>query len=101
MKGMLKDGNLDLKKFNKSRKQIILNKEFGSTLCDKLSHMVWEGGKAGMGGYTGEVVMNPVLCHLYWNRVLMLDELMIRGADDLADVVVQGWTYNGFSPYAP
>ena len=30
----------------------------------------------------------------------MLDELMIRGADD-GDVVVQGWTYNGFSPYAP
>ena len=50
-----------------------------------------------MGGCTGEVVMNPILCHLYWNKVLMLDELMIRGADD-GDVVVQGWTYNGFLP---
>ena len=77
-----------------------MNKEFGSTLCDKLSHMVREGGKVAMGGCTGEVVMNPVLCCLYWNKVLMLDELMIRGADD-GDVVVQGWTYNGFSLYAP
>ena len=51
-----------------------------------------------MGGCTGEVVMNPVLCRLYWNKVLMLDELMIRGAVmvSLGDVVVQGRTYNGF-----
>ena len=33
-----------------------MNKEFGSTLCDKLSHMVWEGGKAAAGGYRGEVI---------------------------------------------
>ena len=80
-----------------------MNKEFGSTLCDKPSHMVQEGGKAAMGGCTGEVVTNPILCRLYWNKVLMLDELMIRGAAmiSLVDVVVQGWTYNGFSPYAP
>ena len=69
-------------------------------MCDKLSHMVQEGGKVAMGGCTGEVVMNPILCCLYWNKVLMLDELMIRGTDD-GDVVVQGQTYNGFSPYAP
>ena len=56
-----------------------------------------------MGGCTGEVVMNPILCHLYWNGVLMLDELVIRGAAmiSLDDVVVQGWTYNGFLLYAP
>ena len=24
--------------------------------------------------------MNPTLCYLYWNQVLMLDDLMIRGA---------------------
>ena len=79
-----------------------MNKEFGSTLCDKLSHMVWEGGKAAMGGCTGDVVMNPILCRLYWNRVLVLDELMIRDAVmiSLDDVVVQGRTYNACSPYA-
>ena len=33
-----------------------MNKEFGSTLCDKLSHMVWEGGKAAVGGCMGEVI---------------------------------------------
>ena len=56
-----------------------------------------------MGGCTGEVIMNPVLGHLYWNKVLMLDELMIQGAVMISidDVVVQGWTYNGFLPYAP
>ena len=32
-------------RINKGQKWIILNKEFGSTLCDKLSHMVWEGGR--------------------------------------------------------
>ena len=64
--------------------------------------MVWEGGKAAMGGCTGEVVMNPILCHLYWNKVLVLDELMIPDAAmiSLDDVVVQGWTYDGCSPYA-
>ena len=79
-----------------------MNKEFGSTLCEKLSHMVWEGGKAATGGCTGEVIMNPVLCRLYWNRVQMLDDLMIRGAVmiSLGDVFVQGRTYNCFSPYA-
>ena len=56
-----------------------------------------------MGGCTGEVITNPILCHLYWNEVLMLDELMIRGAVMISidDVAVQGWTYNGFLPYAP
>ena len=56
-----------------------------------------------MGGSTGEVIMNPILCRLYWNKVLMLDELMIRGAAliSLDDVVVQGWTYNVFLLYAP
>ena len=56
-----------------------------------------------MGGCTGEVVTNPVLCCLYWNKVLMLDELMIQGAVMilLGNVVVQGQTYNGFSLYAP
>ena len=55
-----------------------------------------------MGGCTGEVVMNPILCHLYWNRVLVLDELMIQDAVmiSLDDVVVQGQTYDGCSPYA-
>ena len=38
-----------------------MNKEFGSTLCDKLSHMVWEGGKAAAGGYTGEVINESCL----------------------------------------
>ena len=55
-----------------------------------------------MGGCTGEVVMNPILCHLYWNKVLVLDELMIQDAAmiSLDDVVVQGQTYDGCSPYA-
>ena len=53
---MPKHGNLDLEKFNKSQNGQFLNKEFGSTLCDKLSHMVWEGEKAAVGGYTGEVI---------------------------------------------
>ena len=79
-----------------------MNKEFGSTLCDKLSHMVREGGKAAMGGCTGEVITNPVLCCLYRNRVQMLDESMIRGAVMISidDVAVQGQTYNCFLPYA-
>ena len=65
--------------------------------------MVWEGGKAAMGGCTGEVIMNPLLCCLYWNRVQMLDDLMIQGAVviSLGDVFVQEHTYNCFSPYAP
>ena len=64
--------------------------------------MVQEGGKVATGGCTGEVIMNPILCCLYWNRVQMLDELMIRGAVMISidDVAVQGQTYNGFSPYA-
>ena len=55
-----------------------------------------------MGGCTEEVVMNPIFCHLYWNRVLVLDELMIQDSVmmSLDDVVVQGWTYNGCSSYA-
>ena len=65
--------------------------------------MVQEGGKVAMGGCTGEVIMNPILCHLYWNKVLMLDELMIQGAAMIPtdDVVVQGLAYNGFLLYAP
>ena len=65
--------------------------------------MVQEGGKVAMGGCTGEVITNPILCHLYWNKVLMLDELMIWGAVMISidDVAVQGQTYNGFLPYAP
>ena len=39
--------------------------------------MVQEGAKVAMGGHTGEVIMNPILCFLYWNRVQMLDDLMI------------------------
>ena len=68
----------------------------------KLSHMVWEGGKAAMGGCTGDIVMNPILCHLYWNWMQVLDELMIQDAVmiSLDDVVVQGQTYDGCSPYA-
>ena len=42
---MPKNGNLDLENFNKSQNEQFLNKEFGSTLCDKLSNMVWEGGR--------------------------------------------------------
>ena len=38
-----------------------MKKEFGSTLCDKLSHMVQEGGKAAVGGYMGEVINEPCL----------------------------------------
>ena len=70
---------------------------------NKLSHRVWEGGKVATGGCTGEVITNPILCCLYWNRVQMLDDLMIRGAVmiSLGDVFVQGWTYNCFLPYAP
>ena len=64
--------------------------------------MVQEGGKVAMGGCAGEVVMNPILCHLYWNKVLMLDELTIQDAAmiSLDDVVVQGWTYDGCLLYA-
>ena len=65
-------------RINRGQKWIILNKEFGSTLSDKLSHMVGEGVKAATGGCTGDVIMNPVLCRLYWNRVLVPDESMIR-----------------------
>ena len=71
--------NLDFNHLRKAGMEI-LTKEFGSTLCDKLPHMVREGGKAAMGCCTGDIVMIPVLCHLYWNKVLILDELMIQGA---------------------
>ena len=57
--------------------------------------MVQEGGKAAMGGCTGGVVMNPILCCLYWNKVLMLDELLIRGADD-GDVSCAGMDLQWF-----
>ena len=67
---MPKHGNLDLEKFNKKPKWTILNKEFGSTLCDKLSHMVREGGKAAVGGYMGEVInesrLVPPVLELVW-----------------------------------
>ena len=38
-----------------------MNKEFGSTLCDKLSHMVRERGKAAVGGCTGKVIYESCL----------------------------------------
>ena len=52
-----KNGNLDLENFNKSRNGQFLNKEFGSTLCDKLSHMVWEGGEGSYGWLHREVIL--------------------------------------------
>ena len=70
VKSMLKHGNLDLEKLIKP-KWTILNKEFGSTLCDKLSHMVWEGGKAAVGGYMGEVINEPRLVPPVLELVLM------------------------------
>ena len=57
-----------------------MNKEFGSTLCDKLSHMVQEGGKVTTGGCTGEVIYKSHLVLLVLELVWMLDDLMIRGA---------------------
>ena len=52
-----------------------MNKEFGSTLCDKLSHMVWGGGKAAVGGYTGEVINESHTC-----TGTGMDDVMKRGA---------------------
>ena len=68
-------------------------------MCDKLSHMVSGGREGSYGWLHREVVTNPVLCCLYWNRVLVLDELMIQDAAmiSLDDAVVQGQTYNGCS----
>ena len=57
-----------------------MNKEFGSTLCDKLSRMVWEGGKAAVGGYTGEVINESCLVLPVLELVQMPDDLMKRGA---------------------
>ena len=57
-----------------------MNKEFGSTLCDKLSHMVREGGKAAAGGYTGEVINESHLVLPVLELVWMPDDLMKRGA---------------------
>ena len=57
-----------------------MNKEFGSTLCDKLSHMVWEGGRWLRVVAQGKSFTNPALCHLYWNWVQMPDDLMTQGA---------------------
>ena len=57
-----------------------MNKEFGSTLCDKLSHMVREGGKAAVGGYTGEVINESHLVPPVLELVRMPDDLMKRGA---------------------
>ena len=53
-----------------------MNKEFGSTLCDKLSHMVREGGKAAVGGYTGEVINESHLVPPVLELVRMPDDLM-------------------------
>ena len=53
-----------------------MNKEFGSTLCDKLSHMVQEGGKAAVGSYTGEVINESRLVLPVLELVRMLDDLM-------------------------
>ena len=55
-----------------------MNKEFGSTLCDKLSHMVREGGKAAAGGYTGEVINESPPCAACTGTGA--DDLMKRGA---------------------
>ena len=49
-------------------------------MCDKLSHMVWEGGKVGTGGCTGEVIYESHLVLPVLEPVQMLDDLMIRGA---------------------
>ena len=57
-----------------------MNKEFGSALCDKLSHMVWEGGKAAVGGCTGEVINKSHLVLPVQNWVQMPDDLMKQGA---------------------
>ena len=57
VKGMSKNGNLDLKEFIKTKKKI-LNKEFGSTYpCNRLLHR-WLGreGKAVTGGCVGVVM---------------------------------------------
>ena len=67
-----------------------MNKEFGSTLCDKLSHMVWEGEKAAAGGYTGEVVYESHLVPP------VLEPVLMKRGDVM---IVQGWTYDCFSPY--
>ena len=48
-----------------------MNKEFGSTLCDKLSHMVQEGGKAAAGGYRGKSFKEPHLVPPVLELVLM------------------------------
>ena len=53
-----------------------MNKEFGSTLCDKLSHMVQEGGKAAAGGYTGEVINESHLVLPILELVQMPNDLM-------------------------
>ena len=55
-----------------------MNKEFGSTLCDKPSHMVQEGGKAAAGGYTGEVINES--CLVLPVLELGVDDLMKQGA---------------------
>ena len=68
-----------------------MNKEFGSTLCDKLSHMVWEGGKAAAGGYREKSFKEPHLVPPVLELVLM------RRGDVM---IVQGRTYDCFSLYA-
>ena len=49
-------------------------------MCDKLSHMVREGGKAAVGGYTGEVINESRLVPPVLELVQMPDDLMKRGA---------------------
>ena len=40
-------------------------------MCDELSHMVQEGGKAAVGGYMGEVINEPCLVLPVLELVLM------------------------------
>ena len=58
-----------------------MNKEFGSTLCDKLSHMVQEGGKGSCGWLPGEVINESHFVPPVLELVLMI--LMKQG-----DVVI-------------
>ena len=66
---MPKHGNLNLENLIKAE-MTILTKEFGSTLCDNVSHMVW-GAKAAVGGCMGEVINEPHLVSPVLELVLM------------------------------
>ena len=59
--------------------------------------MVWEGGKAAAGGYTGEVIneshLVPPILELVWMPDDLMNEMPLWW-------FVQGWTYDCFLPYA-